>query len=138
MSAEREELQRLHLRVGWWSLLVFLTLGLALEALHGFKLGWRLDVSNQTRPLTWTLAHAHGTLLATVNIAFAWPRPAWPSRDGSWCAARSEGVAEGASDGEIVLRSVGGGRPRVVAVLDVQAQGHVVDDIEADLGTKTR
>jgi len=63
--------QRLHLRVGWWSLLVFLTLGLVLEALHGFKLGWYLDVSNQTRPLMWTQAHAHGTLLAMVNIAFA-------------------------------------------------------------------
>ena len=27
----------MHLRVGWWSLLLFLTLGLILETLHGFK-----------------------------------------------------------------------------------------------------
>ena len=60
-----------HLRFGWWSLLVFLTLGLALEAMHGFKVGWYLDVANDTRRLMWTLAHAHGVLLGLVNIAFA-------------------------------------------------------------------
>ncbi len=40
---------RLHLRFGWWSLLVFLLLGLVLETLHGFKIGWYLDVSNSIR-----------------------------------------------------------------------------------------
>jgi len=58
-----------HLRYGWWTLFVFLALGVVLETLHGFKLGWYLDVSNQTRRLMFTLAHAHGTLLALVNIA---------------------------------------------------------------------
>ncbi len=58
-----------HLRFGWWSLLVFLSLGLGLEALHGFKLGWYLDAGNEMRRLMLTLAHAHGTLLALVNIA---------------------------------------------------------------------
>ena len=58
-----------HLRFGWWLLLVSLSLGLTLEALHGFKLGWYLDVTNETRQLMLTLAHAHGTLLALVNIA---------------------------------------------------------------------
>ncbi len=62
---------RLHLRVGWWSLLVFLTLGLVLEALSGFKVGLYLDVSNSTRRLMWTLAHAHGTLLSVLNLVFA-------------------------------------------------------------------
>jgi hypothetical protein len=57
-----------HLRFGWWSLLVFLSLGLALETLHGFKIGWYLDVGNEVRRLMFTLAHAHGTLLALVNI----------------------------------------------------------------------
>jgi hypothetical protein len=52
-------------------LLLFLVLGLVLESLHGFKIGWYLNVSNQTRRLLWTLAHAHGTLLALVNVAFA-------------------------------------------------------------------
>src|SRR4029079_18683027 len=30
-----------------------------------------LDVSNETRRLMWTLAHAHGTLLALVHVIFA-------------------------------------------------------------------
>ncbi|MDJ0847025.1 MAG: hypothetical protein QNK04_01450 [Myxococcota bacterium] len=60
-----------HLRVGWWALLVFLTLGIGLEAMHGFKVGFYLDVSNETRRLMWRLAHVHGTLLALVNVAFA-------------------------------------------------------------------
>ncbi len=60
-----------HLRFGWWSLLFFLTLGMLLEAMHGVKVGWYLDASNSTRRLMWTLSHAHGTLLALVNIAFA-------------------------------------------------------------------
>jgi hypothetical protein len=58
-----------NLRFGWWSLLVFLSLGGALETLHGFKIGWYVDVGNETRRLMFTLAHAHGTLLALVNIA---------------------------------------------------------------------
>ena len=57
-----------NLRFGWWSLLVFLSLGGALETLHGFKIGWYVDVGNETRRLMFTLAHAHGTLLALVNI----------------------------------------------------------------------
>ena len=62
---------RRHLRFGWWSLLGFLILGLALELLRGFKVGLYLDVPNETRRLMWTLAHAHGALLGLVHIAFA-------------------------------------------------------------------
>jgi hypothetical protein len=58
-----------NLRFGWWSLLIFLSLGAALETLHGFKIGWYVDVGNETRRLMFTLAHAHGTLLALINIA---------------------------------------------------------------------
>ena len=58
-----------NLRFGWWSLLVFLSLGAFLETMHGFKIGWYVDVGNETRRLMFTLAHAHGTLLALVNIA---------------------------------------------------------------------
>ncbi len=61
---------RRHIRFGWWSLLVFAIVGLVLESLHGFKVRAYLDVSNESRRLTWTLAHAHGTLLALVNIVF--------------------------------------------------------------------
>ncbi len=65
-----------NLRFGWWSLLAFLSLGIALEAMHGFKIGWYLDVAHETRRLLWRLAHAHGVLLALVNVAFglSWPR----------------------------------------------------------------
>jgi hypothetical protein len=81
-------LERRHLAVGWWGLLVFLSLGTVLEALHGFKVGLYLDVGNDARRLTWTLAHAHGTLLSLLNIAYALtlrrisdhpPVPAWSS-----------------------------------------------------------
>ena len=70
LSIDRDLVRR-HLRLGWWCLLLFLTLGLLLDALHGFKLGYYLDVSNATRRHMWTLAHAHGTLLALLHIAFA-------------------------------------------------------------------
>ena len=58
-----------NLRFGWWSLLIFLSLGGVLEILHGFKVGWYVDVGNEMRRLMFTLAHAHGTALALVNIA---------------------------------------------------------------------
>jgi hypothetical protein len=61
---------RRHLRFGWWSVLTFATFGLVLELLHGFKVGAYLDVSNETRRLMWTLAHAHGTLLGLVHVLF--------------------------------------------------------------------
>ena len=72
------DLGRRHVRFGWWSLLAFLTLGGVLEALHGFKAGWYLDVPNETRRLMWTLAHAHGTLISLINIVYgltAWTVP---------------------------------------------------------------
>lgn len=56
---------------GWWSIAIFAALGLLLETLHAFKFGLYLDVSNDTRRLMWTLAHAHGTLLGLIHIAFA-------------------------------------------------------------------
>ena len=73
------EASRRHLSVGWWSLLLFLTLGLVLETLSGFKVGLYLDVSNTTRRLMWTLAHTHGTLLSVLNIAFGLSIPHAPA-----------------------------------------------------------
>jgi len=58
---------------GWWSLVVFLSLGGVLEMLHGFKIGWYVDVGNELRRLMFTLAHAHGTALALVNSRCARP-----------------------------------------------------------------
>ncbi|HUF62446.1 MAG TPA: hypothetical protein VMN36_10265 [Verrucomicrobiales bacterium] len=60
-----------HLRIGWGGLLVFLSLGILLETLHGLKLDFYLDVRNSTRRLMWTLAHAHGALFSIIHIAFA-------------------------------------------------------------------
>jgi hypothetical protein len=60
-----------HLRLGYWGLALFVTLGLGLEAMHAFKVAAYLDVENETRRLMWRLAHAHGTLLALVQIAYA-------------------------------------------------------------------
>ncbi len=64
-----------HLAFGWWALFLFLALGVVLEALHAFKIGYYLDTSNETRRLMWRLAHAHGTLIALVHIAFALSLP---------------------------------------------------------------
>ena len=63
-------LGRRHVQIGWVGVLVFLTLGMALELFLGFRIGYYLDVDNETRRLMWRLAHAHGTLLALVNLAF--------------------------------------------------------------------
>jgi hypothetical protein len=74
-------LVRRHLRFGWFLLLAFLTLGLLLETLHGFKVQAYLNLINETRRLMWTLAHAHGTALGVVHLAFAFSVscvPSWP------------------------------------------------------------
>ncbi len=68
---EVERFSRRHLRFGWWSLLLFMGLGLGLEIMHGFKLGFYLDLENETRRFMWRLAHAHGVLLGLLQIAFA-------------------------------------------------------------------
>ena len=78
---DQAALSRRHLRFGWWSLLVFLSLGILLESLHGFKVGWYLNVANETRRLMLTLAHAHGTLLALINLGFAATLPILPSEN---------------------------------------------------------
>jgi len=59
-----------HVRFGYYGLLVFLTLGLALETLHGFKVGFYLDVASEPRRLAWRLAHAHGALLSLLHVVF--------------------------------------------------------------------
>lgn len=64
-------LRRRHLQFGWTSLLLFVLLGGVLEAMHGFKVDWYLAVGNETQRLLWRLAHAHGTFLSLVHVAFA-------------------------------------------------------------------
>ena len=83
VTAGHASIARWHLRFGWWLLLGFMGLGMLLEAMHGLKIGWYLDVSNETRRLVWTLAHAHGALIGILHIGFAVTLPYlpdWPAR----------------------------------------------------------
>lgn len=73
MSAPRDgqpsaALASLLIRFGLWSLVAYLTLGVVLDALHGFKVAWYLEF--ETRRLLWTLAHAHGVLVSLLTIGF--------------------------------------------------------------------
>lgn len=70
-STDADRIVRRHLRVGWWGLFVFLLLGGALEMLHALKQPEYLDAGRETTRLLLRLAHAHGTLLSLVNVAFA-------------------------------------------------------------------
>lgn len=82
-----EVLRRRHLRLGWWALFAWAVAGVVLESLHAFKVGDFLDAANETRRLLWRLAHAHGTGLALVNLAFAFACTAvrTPSKLASAC-----------------------------------------------------
>ncbi|MBI2806945.1 MAG: hypothetical protein HYX68_18345 [Planctomycetes bacterium] len=80
----RGAIARRHHWIGWSALLVFLTLGAVLEILHGFKVGLYLDPDNKLRREMWTLAHAHGTLMALIQIGFA----SGLSQFGRWSAGR--------------------------------------------------
>lgn len=77
MSGEMEtarqnaEISGRHLKAGWFGLAAFLCVGLVLEALHGFKIGFYTQPGNHWRREMWTLAHAHGGLISVVNIVFA-------------------------------------------------------------------
>ena len=79
-----EDYTRRHLCIGWWSVLCFLTLGIALETMHGFKVQWYLDVGNDTRRLMWTLAHAHGVLIGVLHVAFGLTLRSLPDQTGRW------------------------------------------------------
>src|SRR5258708_30227759 len=80
----RRRIARRHHQIGWWALLLFLTLGIALETLHGFKIGGYLDPAHRMRRLMWTLAHAHGTVFALIHIVFAFGL----GQFGSWTERR--------------------------------------------------
>ena len=67
----RQRIVQRHLRVGWLGLLIFVMMGAVLELLNGFKAGFYLDVSSESRRLLWTLAPAHGALLSLLQLGFA-------------------------------------------------------------------
>lgn len=88
VAAGGEGLSRRHLVIGWWMILVWLALGIGLEAAHGLKVDWYLNVRNETRRLMLTLAHSHGVLIGVLHLGFAYTastlsRP--PSRLASTC-----------------------------------------------------
>src|SRR5690606_5244631 len=60
-----------HLRAGWVGLVAFVVLGSALELFHATKAPFYLDADRETTRLLLRLAHAHGTLLSFVNVAYA-------------------------------------------------------------------
>lgn len=70
-TREGLRLVRRHMLIGWWLVLCFLLMGGLLETFHGLKLQWYLHVESTMRRLMLTLAHAHGSLLGLINIAFA-------------------------------------------------------------------
>ena len=71
-------LARRQLWVGFAALALFAFLGVVLEGLHAFKADAYLNVGHETRRLMLRLAHAHGTLLALINIAFGLAVRAFP------------------------------------------------------------
>lgn len=70
-SPTAAQLRRRHLSIGWQSLFLFALLGVALEAMHAWKLDVYLHPANETRRLLLRLAHAHGLGLAMLHIAYA-------------------------------------------------------------------
>lgn len=95
MSAPDDELEKVidrHLRAGWGSLVAFVVLGAVLELFHAIKSPVYLDAGRETTRLLLRLAHAHGTLLSLVNVAFALtarvrPRVARPAASASLLAS---------------------------------------------------
>lgn len=71
-DGEQERLEIRHLVFGWWTVCVFVLLGILLEGLHAFKADYLVNVENETRRSMWTLAHAHGALLGLINVGMAY------------------------------------------------------------------
>lgn len=63
------------LRLGFWLLLIFVPLGLTLEALHALKVP--VYLGSALRRELWTLAHAHGNLLGILCLVMAVVGETW-------------------------------------------------------------
>jgi hypothetical protein len=123
----------INLRLGWLGLVLFGALGLMLEALHAFKIGFYVDVGSETRRLLFRLAHAHGVLLALLNVVYAMCARSFPaldealSRRALLAAALlmplgflSGGVfLEGADPGPSVALAVAGGLVLLLALIRI-------------------
>lgn len=85
-EAALEPAIRAHLRYGTSALLLFLVGGLSLEFLHLIKAPWYLD--HHLRRELWVLGHAHGALLALLNLAWAAVLPRLPAAASAGWALR--------------------------------------------------
>lgn len=85
-----------HLHLGWWFIAIYLSMGMVLEAMHGFKVDWYLNVANETRRLMFTLAHSHGTLLGILHLAFAFTLSRAAAAEVAW-ARRAGACLTGAA-----------------------------------------
>ncbi|MBT8132795.1 MAG: hypothetical protein KJO35_11035, partial [Gammaproteobacteria bacterium] len=92
--SDSKQPDRACLRFGWTALAIFATLGLTLEGLHLIKSPFYLQM--HMRQDLWTLAHAHGTILALVNILFGLFVARWimdaSARSRSSLALRAAGI----------------------------------------------
>ncbi|HXS18262.1 MAG TPA: hypothetical protein VN764_13785 [Polyangiaceae bacterium] len=70
---------RRHLLQGWGSLLLFAFLGVVLECMLAFKVSFYVRADHEALRLLWRLAHAHGTLLGLVHLAFSFTLPKLPA-----------------------------------------------------------
>ena len=102
-SKARKRLVRRHLILGWGSLVVFVLLGVALETMHAYKVPGYLDADQETRRLMFRLAHAHGALLALLQVALSWTFTQLPERTETSAA----GFLSWTSTGALVLLPVG-------------------------------
>jgi len=91
-----------HVRAGFWAIAIFAATGLALEALHAWKVPWYVDPAAETRRLLFRLGHAHGTLLGLVNVAFGLALRAHVT-----LGPRAGGLASGALLSSLVLVPLG-------------------------------
>ena len=85
-STAAESSARKSLRYGFTALLLFVLGGLSLEFLHLIKAPWYLE--NHLRRELWVLGHAHGALLAVLNLAWAAVLPKLPAAAGAGWALR--------------------------------------------------
>ncbi len=61
---------RRHLRLGWWTLLAVVALGLGLALLRLLDIDAYQHPANETRRLMWTLAHVHAAVLGLLHVLF--------------------------------------------------------------------
>jgi len=76
-----KDVERRHLRAGWWGLALYLVLGAVLETLHAMKSAVFVDAGRETMRMMLRLAHSHGTLVAIINILYALTLKARPEAE---------------------------------------------------------